>query len=808
MLKKLITYSLRALRRQRSYVVINMAGLAIGIACSLIIAVFIMHELSYDQHHEHKDRIHRLVLHGKIGGQEMRGAWTPAPIGPTMVEEFPEVEGFLRLNQWSETVIRYEDKAFTENYFVEADSSFFDFFTIPLLLGDPGTALTDPYTLVLSETTAMKIFGDEDPIGKMLRVGTGTTLYKVTGVMQDMPQTSHFDANMVGSFVSNWQSSRTDWLANNLATYVMLYPEADPEVMNERFMDLVIKYAGPEIRQFLGVNMEDFLQQGNQYNYYTQPLTSIHLTPSVENPFKAANDPKYLWVFGSIGLLILVIAGINFMNLSTAQATKRAKEVGIKKVSGSTRGSLIRQFLIETMILAFFALCLAIVLTEIAVPYLNNLLDFEMKVNYLGNWYTLPALFLFAATVGLLAGSYPAFYLSSFNPNEVLKGKVSSSKGTMTMRSGLTVLQFAISIVLIVGTLIMYRQIQYMLNKDLGFDKEHVLVIRRAGALGGQMNSFKEELKGIPGIVSVSASTAVPGYSNNNNGYLIAGRPDETFILHTTWVDYDFLETYGLKLTSGRFFDPSLLTDRGACVINDRTVRNFVIEDPLQTRFMGNNMLSVDSTVTLPVIGTINDFHFESMRQDISPYLFQFKHDEIQWGFVSIRLSPGAGSDVIEEIEQVWASFTANDPMLYFFMDDDFDRLYREEKRSANLAVIFTILAIIIASLGLYGLTAFAVAQRTKEIGVRKTFGASIFDIWRLISREIIVLVTIATAIAWPLVYWVASNWLESYYYRTDLHVMDFLAGFLIAVIIALITISYRTFRAASVNPSVSLKYE
>lgn len=807
MLKKLITYSLRAIRRQRSYVIINILGLAIGLACSLMIALFVLHELSYDQHHANKESIHRVVLHGKIGGQEMHGAWTPAPMGPTMVEEFPEVAKFLRMNQWSETVIRYDEKAFTEDHFMEADSSFFSFFSVPLLEGDPNTALTEPHTLVVSESTAKKIFGDEDPIGKMLKMGTGTTLYKVTGIFEDLPATSHFDANIIGSFVSSWRASSTEWMSNNLSTYVMVHPGADVAAMNERFTDLVYKYAGPEVRRFLGIDLDEFLNQGNIYNYYTQPLTAIHLDNKVENPFKAANDPRYLWIFGSIGVLIIVIAGINFMNLSTAQATKRAKEVGIKKVSGSSRGSLIRQFLIETLILAYVSLLLAVIIVEFGIPYLNMMLHVELAVNYISNWYTLPALILFTGIIGFAAGSYPAFYLSSFDPNAVLKGKVNSSRNTLNVRRALTVLQFTISIVLIVGTLIMYRQIQYMLNKDLGFDKEHVMVIRRAGALGGQTASFKEELKGIPGVLSVSSSTAVPGHSNNNNGYTIMGRPEETFILQTTWVDYDFLDTYGLQITSGRFFDPELLTDREAVVINDRAVRSFLIEEPLQTRFRGSNMMSEDP-VALPVIGTINDFHFESMRHDIGPYMFQFKHDQIQWGFVSIRLEQNITASTVDAIENLWGSFTSGDPMLYFFMDDDFDRLYQEEKRNASLSMLFTILAIIIASLGLYGLTAFSVSQRIKEIGIRKTFGASVFDIWRLISKEIIFLVLIATLIAWPLIYWVASNWLENYYYRINMSPVDFLTGFLVAVVIAMVTISFRTIRAASVNPSVSLKYE
>ena len=803
----LLKYSVRAFKRQKAHVLINVLGLAIGLACSMTIALFVMHEFSYDQHHEHKDRIYRLVLHGKIGGQEIKASWTASVIGPTMRNEFPEVAGVLRMSSWNETVIRWEDKAFTEDHFVEADSTFFDFFSVRLLQGNPATALNEPQTLVLSESTARKIFGEADPMGEMLRVGTGTNLYRVTGVMEDLPETSHFEANMLGSFLSNPRSNDSNWLSNSFQTYLMLHPQADPEAVSGRFGGLIEKHVGPQVMQFLGISLEEFLAQGNTYNFILQPLTDIHLDPSVENEFKPANDPRYLWIFGSVGLLILVVAGINFMNLATAQATKRAREVGIKKVSGSTRGSLVVQFLTETVILAFLALALAILIMELALPPLNQMLGLALKTDYFGAWYTLPVLVGFTLLVGILAGSYPAFYLSSFQPAPVLKGAVRSSRGTLNIRSGLTVLQFAISIVLIVGTLVMQRQIRYMLGKDLGFDREHVLVIRRAAALGTQMEAFKQEVLGLSGVLAFSYSTAVPGHTNNNNGYTIQGRPEESYILNTTWADHDFIRTYGLEVSSGRYFDPERPTDREGCLVNERAVQLFGLEDPMAIRFMGMNMLG-ERAVPLPVIGTVRDFHFESLRQDIGPVMIQFKHDQIRWGFASIRLSAPAPAGILQDIERIWGSYTGEDPLLYFFMDEDFNRLYQEEQRSATLAMVFTLLAILIASMGLYGLTAFAVAQRTKEIGVRKTFGASVFDIWRLVSKEILILVGIATLIAWPLVYWVAGNWLQNYHYRISLRPADFLAGFAVAAFIALITISYRTIRAASVNPSLSLRYE
>ncbi len=808
MLTNLIKYSIRALMRQRAYVFINILGLAIGLSCSLIIAVFISHELSFDQYNVKKDRIYRVILNGKLGGQELTVASTASPVGPAMLEEFPEVENFLRMNSWGETLIRHNDDHFVEDYFMEADSSFFEFFSIPLLRGNVKTVLNEPHTVVLSESTSKKIFGNEDPVNKMLMIGNDTTYYKITGVYADIPETTHFSANAIGSFMTNRRANDNMWTSNSFSTYVLLHPNTDPASVNDRFAALIEKHVGPEIVRFIGVSLQDFLAQGNKYNYFLQKIGDIHLDPTIEQDFKAANDPKYLWIFGSIALLIIIIASINFMNLSTAQAGKRAKEVGIKKVSGSSRGLLIGQFLIETVILSLLAFMLTILITELALPYFSKLLGVHLSVGYFSNWYTIPLMIGGAIIIGLIAGSYPAFYLSAFNPYLVLKGlRVGNRKG-VKLRSILVVLQFSISIILIIGTLIMFRQLTFMLNKDLGFNKEHVLVLREASTLGKKISSFKDEIKGIPGVLSVAASTAVPGHSNNNNGYMVKGRPEDSYLLQTNWVDYDYLETYGIEMASGRFFDRKFATDKEACVINENAVHHYSFDDPFSIRFITPSDNENEEVSYMPVIGVVHDFHFESLKSDIRPYLFRFKNEDVNWGYISIKLSPTAGSGTVGSIEHTWESFTNNDPMQYFFMDKDFDRLYKEEKQNAQLAILFTILAIVIASLGLFGLTSFTVQQRTKEIGVRKTFGASIANIWYLVAKEILILIAISTFIAWPLVYWVADNWLQNYHYRISLRFTDFLSGFIIALIIALATISYRTVKTALVNPSESLRYE
>ena len=808
MFKNLFKYSFRALKRQKSYVLINVFGLAIGLACSLIILLFIRYEISFDQYHEKKDRIYRVILNGRLGGQEALAAFTASPVGPAMLNEFPEVENFLRLNNWGKTIIRQEEQRFTDFRFMQADSSFFEFFSIPLISGNKTDVLNDPHSIVLSRSTAKKIFGDTNPLNQLLRINEDPKSYMVTGIYEDIPETTHFEADAIGSFMTNNRSSDNEWLANSFSTYVMLHPGTDPAKVDDRFKGLIEKYVGPEITRFLGLSMEHFLEQGNRYSYYLQKLTDIHLEPAIQQEMKPANDPKYLWIFGSIALLIIIIASINFMNLSTAQAGKRAKEVGIKKVSGSNRQLLIMQFLMETVILAMLALAITLLITELSLPYFNNLLGTELSVGYLSHWYVIPALLLGTFIIGLFAGSYPAFYLSAFNPYMVLKGIRTHNRRGIGLRSALVVLQFSISIILIIGTLIMFRQISFMLNKDLGFDKEHVLVIRNANMIGEKVGSFKEEVKAIPGVRNVSASTAVPGHNNNNNGYTVKGRPEESYLLQTNWVDYDYLDTYGIELASGRFFDPKNSLDKDACLINENTVKSYSFEDPFAIRFSKPDDVDQGEATPMPVIGVVKDFHFQSLKTDIGPYLFRFKREDINWGYISIKLSPNAGRNAVEEIEKTWGSFTNNDPLQYFFMDQDFNRLYREERQNARLAIIFTILAIIIASLGLFGLTSFSVQQRTKEMGVRKTFGASVLNIWQLVAKEILILVAVSTIIAWPLVYWIADNWLQNYHYRVPLNLTDFMAGFLIALVIALITISHRTLKTARVNPAESLRYE
>ena len=806
MLNNLIRHSLRSFKRQRSYIVINILGLSIGIACGLVIALFVINEASYDKYNVKKERIFRAILNGKIGGRELTFATSAAVMGPTMLREFPEVEDFLRMSGHGPTVIEYNNQTFTEEHLIEADSSFFNFFSIPVIKGDPKNLLNAPHKVVLSESTAKKIFGDINPIDKTLRIGSDTTRYIISGVMADIPGNTHFEANILASFMTNPRSKNPVWLSNSFSTYFLLKPNTSYKTVDEKIPAMLKKYVGPEVQQYLGVSVEDFEKQGNKYRFYLQNLKDIHLDTSIQQEFKAASDPKFLMIFGSIAVLIVLIAAINFMNLATAQASRRAKEVGIKKLGGSSRWMLITQFLSESFILSLISLVFALVFIKVTLPYFNNLLGTTLELRLFGKWFIVPLLLLFTVIVGFLSGSYPALFLSSFNPYEVLKGSVKNSIKNGRLRRVLVVFQFAVSILLIVGTLIMYRQIRYMLNKDVGFNKEQLIVINRAEALGSKIKSFKEAVKSIPGVINITSSTSVPNRVNNTNGYRIEGRKDESFLMTTNWVDYNYLDTYGMTLISGRFFNESFSSDKDACLVNESVIKNFGITDAINTRFMEPGDSGKMSY--MPILGVVKNFNFESLRNPISPYIFKFQNDGMLWGYLTVRLSAGNYSRTISGIESTWQEFVQNNPLQYYFLDEDFEKMYVQEKQNASMAVIFSILAVFIAALGLFGLTSFTVEQRTKEIGVRKAMGSSVAGVYIVISQEIIILISISALIAWPLIYYIANKWLENFYYKISPGLFSFIAGLSIALGIALLTISYRILRAARVNPAQSLKYE
>ena len=810
MFRSFFTVAFRNIIRQKAYAVINILGLAIGLASSILIVLFITNELSYDKFHEKGDRIYRLYLDGKLGEQELMSAWTAVPTGPAFTEEFPEIEAFCRMERWSEIIVRYEDKTFQEDDVLFADSSFFNIFSFNLLKGDPDEVLREPNTVVISDEMAAKYFGDEEPIDQMLKFYADTTHYRVSGVMEKMPENSHIYGDFVVSYYSlPWRINRTQWTSNNLFTYFLLNEGASGDALNDKTDPVLRKYVGPEIDAFLGISLDEWIEQGNRYGLYLQPLRDIHLNTDISGGMKPANDKKYIYLFSLIAVFVLVIACINFMNLATARSAQRSREVGMRKVVGSGKNLLIRQFLTESLIMVFISLFVAILLVELFITPYNNLIRLNLSIDYFGTWYTIPALIALAFIVGLISGSYPAFMLSSFKPVSVLTGKLEAGVKSGWLRRILVVLQFVISVFIIIGTIVIYLQLSFMLNKDLGYYKEQLVVIQQFNDVGlDHIFTFKEEISKIPGVISSSSSTMVPGHTNNNNGYQIEGRSSENVVLmNTNWVDFDFIETYGIDIADGRFFKPGMSSDSSAAVINQAAVRSFDLEDPLSVRII---QPSEEGEIQYRhVIGVVKDFHYMSLHNDIEPYLFMLRPSDWDWiPYLTMRMDPQNIKTTLREVEKVWEDFSHGQPMQYFFMDDDFATRYAEEERTRTIFTIFAVLAIFIAVLGLFGMSAFTTEQRTKEIGIRKVMGASVPKIVMLISRETVILVAVATVIACPIAFYFTRNWLNDFAFRIDLGPLPFILAFLAALILALVTVSFQTVAAALKNPADSLRYE
>jgi putative ABC transport system permease protein len=810
MFSNFLKTALRSIFRNRTYVIINILGLAVGFACSLLIFLFVIHELNYDKFNEKYDRIYRLYLVGKFSGSQiLKAAYTPAPAARVFLAEFPEVEAAVRMASWDETMVTIDDRKFIENHLVFADSSFFDIFSIPLLEGNPKKALSKPSYVVLTRSQAMKYFGNAEALGQHLRIGNDTTLYTITGIMEDVPENSHFNFNMLVSFLSHNRANDDFWLSNSFSTYILLHEGISAETLEKKIPDIIVKYVGPQVEKTLGMDLQAFTDAGNQYGIQIQPLSDIHLNTEIQSDFKRANDRKYIFIFSGVAVLILIVAGINYMNLSTARSAKRSREVGLRKVVGSSRILLVRQFFVESLLLSFISLGLAILLVELLLPFFNNLLQTNLKVGYFNQWYIIPGLVVLGIIIGLFSGSYPAWFLASFMPAKVIYGNLKMGLSNARIRSILVVFQFTISIVLILSSLIIYKQIRYMLNKDLGFDKEQLLVIRRADALQKQITLFKDEVRKIPGVINATNSTAVPGYPNNNNGFQIEGKPaEQAYLMNVNWIDYDYLETYKIKLIEGRGFNKEFGSDSLNIIINQEAVRRFELSDPFNTRFIQPGY-TVDKRTILNVLGIVKDFHYQSLQYNIDPHVFILKPGWWNWaGYVTIRLNKDQMKSAINQIEKIWRTLTGEQPFQYFFMDQEFEKFYKEEKRTAKIAVAFSILAIFIACLGLFGLTSFATEQRSKEISVRKVHGSSVRSIVLLFTRETSLLILISTLPAWIVAYFLMHKWLQNFYYRVSMDFWEFILSFFIVLIIALATVSYRTYRASLVNPADVLKYE
>ncbi|HSP88829.1 MAG TPA: ABC transporter permease [Ignavibacteriaceae bacterium] len=803
MLKSYLRIAFRNLVRFKAYSLINVFGLALGIASCIVILLFVDDELSYDKFNEKAERIYRVHTRGKLLGNDLNMAVSPAPLGETMVLDYPEVIQSARLGYNANMLIRYKDNVFNETRFFWADSTIFEIFTMQFIQGDPKTALDEPHTIVLTETLAKKYFGKEDPIDKIMNMEDGTA-YTVRGVIKDCPSNSHFHYDLFAS-LSSWGGSErnTYWVSNNFYTYILLKEGTSGADLQKKLPEFAKKYAGPQIQQLLGITYDEALGKGYVYEFLMQPLLDIHLHSHLDYEIEPNSDIRYVYIFSIIAGFILVIACINFMNLTTARSSTRSKEVGIRKVLGSSKAKLIKQFLTESVLLAFFAVLIAIVLVEILLPSFSQLSGKDLQTNYFENLLAIPALIGTILFVGFLAGIYPAFFLSSFQPVKTLKGKPNEGKKSF-LRSGLVVFQFAITIILFASTLIVYNQMKFIQDKKLGFDKEHVLVIQRAWALEDHAKAFKEELLRNSNIVSASNTDNLPGRLFGQTVFKPEDAPlSQQYPLAIMATDYDFSKTLGLKMVEGRYFSRESSTDTTAIILNENAVKFMDMKDPIGKRLV---LPDPNQSRVFTIVGVLKDFHYESLHQHIRPLAIFLNSG--QTAYLPIRIRPNDVSKTISFVKDQWNEFVPGKPFEYFFLDEDFNRLYQSEQKTGQIFSAFSILAIFIACLGLFGLTAFTVERRIKEIGIRKVLGASVSTIVLLISKEFLKWVLIANLIAWPVAYFYMNSWMENFAYKTNISIWVFIFSGIIALLIALLTVISQTIKAATANPVKSLRYE
>jgi putative ABC transport system permease protein len=788
MLKNYFKLALRNLIKHKLYSLINILGLAVGIACCIMILLYVQEELSYDKFHENADRIGRIFTMEFNNGAWKKDAGTPDLLGPALAKEYPEISDCVRffhpswIDKWAVSV---NGRCFYEKELYFADGSIFKVFTFPLIKGDPETALKEPNSAVLSEEAAERYFGREDPVGKILTID-GRVEAKITGIARKVPPNSHFRFDLMVSFGSNPEKwALNNWRTKNFYTYLLFSKTADMNGFGNKLAAFVKKTFGDVKDEKLAI----------------QPLTEIHLHSKDFNYEMADNnsDAVYIYVFSAVAVFVLLIGCINFINLTTARSAVRAREVGLRKVIGANRTKLITQFLGESLAFSFLAVIVAFSLMEVFLPWVNHLTGKNLSL--LQRQVVLPLAGL-AVLVGLLAGSYPAFFLSAFRPVKVLKGSLSAGTKGALFRKVLVVAQFSISIILMVGTLIISNQLHFCLKKNLGFVKENIVVLPiydRQAMFRSQ--SFKNELKTDTQIVSIAGSEAVPGGNVGMRGTYPEG--NSWGPRNSLFVGYDFFKTYGIEIKEGRDFSPEFPSDADdAYIINEAAARDFGWDSSLGKKLIWRG----DQNGQGNVIGVVRDFHYRSLHQKIEPLIIQLQPD--MCSYLSIRMKTDDIMKTMSLIRKKWEEVNPSSPFEYFFFDQNYDRLYRSEKRTATLFSYFGFLALFISSLGLLGLISYAAEQRAKEIAVRKVLGASLSKIMRIISQEFVFLVLIANAIAWPVAYYVMTRWLQSFAYRISMGIGTFVLAAALAFLVALLTVSFQAVKAALANPVDSLRYE
>lgn len=786
-----IKISLRHMARNQGYTFINIFGLTVGIAVCLLIFMWVNDELSYDRFHAKADRTYRALWEARFGENEWKIPNVPMPLGPTLASEFPEVETVTRFVHGGYTLKQAETYVREQNG-VFVDPEFFDVFSVEPLAGDPQQGLQQPNTIVLTENMAQRYFGDADPIGQSLERNDGQLL-EVVGLVRGFPAQSHlqFDFMVSSDVLPHLEQRREQWGSATVLTYFTLLPGSDPDQLQQKLQAYVDKNV---------VDAES--TEGNNYTKFPfQALTEIHLGEQLDGDVSQSGSMTSVWLFGIIAVFILLLACINFTNLTTARSVIRAQEVAVRKVLGSRRRQLIAQFFTEAVLYIGFGFLLALVLTTLVLPAFNAFAGKQLEIETLFTPTFLVAMLGFGALTTLITGIIPATILSSFTPAKILKDKVATLKGGSWQREGLVVMQFAISAGLIIGTLIVRNQLNFLHEKQLGFDQEHMLVIKRATALRNNYEAFQDQLRRLPGVVEVATAQGLPG-DEFDSSFFVPEQPSnyEATSLTYSFVNADFLDALKIKVVAGRDFSTDMLTDSSACLINKAAAEKLGWDEPL------GKTLSYGGYDERRIIGVVEDYSFRSLHHEVEPIVLLLS----KWKLpkMAIRLRPGNVEAQVAAIQALWQDLAPQAPLEYSFLDQDFQQLYQSETRMAQVFGIFSLLAVFIACLGLFGLAAFLTQQRTKEIGIRKILGASTASLVGLLSKDFLKLVIIALIIASPLAWYLMNAWLEDFAYRIDIQWWVFVLAAVLAMGIAFLTVSFQSVKAAWTDPVESLRSE
>ncbi len=805
MFRNYLKVALRNLLKNKAFSAINIVGLATGLAVCILIVLFVMDELGYDKYNTNADRIYRVDADILFNGTQFNASASPEPLGPALVKDHPQVEQWVKINNQGDIRIKKGNDNIQDHNAAFADSTFFKVFTVQMLQGNPETALTLPKSLVITESTAKRYFNSTHVIGKTLYVDN-STLCKITGVIKDFPQQSHFHFNFLRPLIDTWRGNANEWLNNNVHTYVLVKPGVTQAQLQGYANEEVRKNVYAEMQAQFHLSGNDLEKGPDHYRFPVMKLTDIHLHSDKSYEIEANGNISYVYIFSIIAIFILLIACVNFMNLSTARSANRAKEVGIRKVSGSTKADLIIQFLTESVLLSFFSLLLSLLLAVALLSFFNQLAGKNMQLSAFFASWLLPVLVVLVVVVGCVAGSYPAFYLSSFQPIQVLKSKIAGGFKRSWLRSSLVVFQFSISIILIIGVIVIYNQLDFIRSRKIGFNRNQVLIIHNAYTLDSHIKTFRDGLLSISGVKNATISGSLPTDTDyDQEGWFKNVEMDakKVNILAHLQVDKNYIPTLGMEMAKGRNFSDAFASDSTAVIINEAAVQSLGLQDPLN-KYMyrpGDN----NKAITYHIIGIVKDFNFSSMHQKIGPVVMELRDN---WGAIAVRFDAANTTVLLNEIQNRWKAASPAQPFSYTFMDSDFNNLYSAEQHTGRLFISFAVFAIFIACLGLFGLVTYAAEQRTKEIGIRKVLGAGVGGIVTMLSKDFAKLVLIAAVIAFPIAWWAMNSWLESFAYRISVSWWMFIAAGAAAIIIALLTVSYRAIRAALANPVKSLRTE